>query len=102
MITGATTRFGISARIRTFYVRTIGNGPRASSCPPTGAIPLLTRRVYVSNDALGRSLAHEIGHILLNPGPHSTDVTNIMATTNSSPLGETIDDGQCNRIYGNA
>jgi len=83
-------------------VRALNTGSRADSCPPTGAIALLNRRVYVSNDAMGRSLAHEIGHILLNPGPHRTDVTNIMATTNRSPLGETIDDGQCNTIYRNA
>lgn len=102
MINGATTRFGLSARIRTFYVPALNTGSRADSCPPTGSSALLRRRVYVTNDGMGRSLAHEIGHILLDPGPHRTNVANIMTPTNSSPLGETIDDGQCNTIYRNA
>lgn len=102
MISGATTRFGLSARIRTFYVPALSTKSRADSCPPTGASALLSRRVYVTNDAIGRSLAHEIGHILINPGPHKSDVTNIMAVSNKSPLGETIDDKQCDRIYRNA
>jgi len=102
MNNGATARFGLSARIRAFYVSVLSSGDRASSCPPTGSIPLQRRVAWVSNTGLGRSLAHELGHILLDPGPHKTATSNIMTPTNTAPLGETIDDTQCARIYSKA
>ncbi|MBR0713548.1 DUF4157 domain-containing protein [Bradyrhizobium liaoningense] len=102
LINGAMTTFGLSARIRTFYVPTLSTHNRADSCPPGISTALASRAAYVSNDAMGRSLAHEMGHILLDSGAHRKAVTNIMTSTNEAPLGETIDDGQCNTIYRNA
>ncbi|TPQ34852.1 hypothetical protein C2U70_16000 [Bradyrhizobium guangdongense] len=102
LINGATTTFGLSARIRTFYVPTLSSHNRADSCPPGISTALARRTAYVSNDAMGRSLAHEMGHILLDSGAHRTAATDIMTSTNAAPLGETIDDGQCNTIYRNA
>jgi hypothetical protein len=98
----ATAKYGMGARIRAFYVRAISTTARASTCPPSRAGALLNGFTWVSNTAMGRSLAHEIGHNLLDPGPHTGGTTNIMAPTNKAPTGETIDDPRCNRIYNNA
>ena len=106
---GAATTHGLSARFRAFYVETISGSPRAYSLPPycaTGAQASLVNMMAVSNSGQDRSLAHELGHILLNSDKHTgiddpSTTDNLMVPTNTA-TGETLDATQCTKIYGNA
>ena len=100
---GATTRFGLGARIRAFYPATFsGYSSAGYSVPPfcaTGAASPLRGMVVLSNATTREDLAHEVGHILLNSGVHPA--TNLM-----SPFGGRIvvrlTDPQCRTIHSNA
>lgn len=106
---GATGTFGLSGRIRAFYVESLVGGSRATSFPAnwaTGAAAPYEGMVIVTNGADTRTLAHEIGHILLNVDgtvhtTHPGGTGNIMEPT-SSATGSTLDPSQCPVIFGNA
>jgi Domain of unknown function (DUF4157) len=98
----ATARFGLASRIRAFYVQSVSSGARAESCIPAGAVGYLSRVSWITNSATGRTLGHEVGHILLNSGAHPAGTTNIMSPTNQAPVGETVTNPQCTTIYNNA
>jgi Domain of unknown function (DUF4157) len=101
---GATTELGLSSRIRAFYVASISSGSRADSYPPycaTGTAAPLSGMVTVSNSGASRSLAHELGHILLNSATHPADTTNLMNPTNTATDNK-LTPSQCATIYTNA
>ena len=106
---GATTTHKLSSRFRAFYVESISDKPRAYSLPPycaTGTHAPMVNMLAVSDTGEDRSLAHELGHILLNSGDHTgiddpSSKDNLMVPTNDA-TGEVIDATQCTRIYGNA
>jgi len=101
----ATAQFGLASRIRAFYVLDVGSHARAESYPPycaTGAAAVIRGMAKITNTGTGRTLGHEVGHILLNSGAHPAGATNIMSPTNQAPQGETISDAQCTTIYNNA
>jgi hypothetical protein len=104
MFREATTRFGLSARIRAFFPATFsGYNSAGYSVPPycaTGPAGLLRNVAILSNDADTGDLAHEIGHILLNSGVHP-GAPNLMNPF-GPPQGQTITNAQCAAIYGNA
>jgi hypothetical protein len=105
--TGLTTRFGLSSRIRVFYVEDMTPTERAVSFPPfcaSGARAPFVDHAYVTNTGARRSLAHEFGHILLNADTHTTHpggTDNLMEPTNTA-TGETLEASQCATIFSNA
>jgi hypothetical protein len=106
---GATSEFGLSGRIRAFYVESLVGGARATSFPhnwATGTAAPYEGMVIVTNSGATRSLAHEIGHILLDADggvhtKHPGGTDNIMEPTDSS-TGSTLDPAQCPTIFANA
>jgi hypothetical protein len=106
---GATAQFGLTGRIRAFYVESLVGGSRATSFPAnwaTGAAAPYEGMVIVTNGGATRTLAHEIGHILLDADgtvhtTHPGGTGNIMEPTSSS-TGSTLDPSQCPTIFGNA
>jgi hypothetical protein len=106
---GATSAFGLSSRIRAFYVEAIDPPARATSRPPvwaTGPAAPYADMVIVTNGAASRSLAHEFGHLLLNVSgavhtAHPGGTDNLMEPTDSA-TGETLEPTQCTTIFANA
>ncbi len=101
---GATAKMKLSSRIRAFYAATISSSSRADSYPPycaTGNAAPLNGMASVSNSAASRSLAHEIGHILLNSPDHPADTANLMHPTNSATDSK-LTPAQCATAYANA
>jgi hypothetical protein len=102
LVQGATARFGVAARVRAFFPATFslaaGRGlSRAASCGPVAS---KRNTAIVQNAATERTLAHELGHILLDPGPHQAAATqNVMVPTAVSPLGEAFTDTDCGTIH---
>lgn len=104
LMSGATADFGLSSRIRAFFVATINDGTPAYDFPPfcaTGSAAPLQNMAIVSNSASVRGLAHEIGHILLNSDDHPADPANLMSAP-ATPPGEQLTSAQCATIFANA
>ena len=113
MFIGATAHFNLSGRIRVFYVGSITPSSTpfgdidAYSIPPfvaIGASAALENMVVITNTASERSLAHELGHILLNEGNKAhtdMDPEYLMSPAGPTP-GERITPTQCGTIFANA
>jgi len=102
LVTGATTRFGMSARLRAFFPATF-SGITASgySCTPGGTAPVRRNMMVIQNDADTDSLAHELGHILINLDSHTT--AGLMSPRPSTGWRvDSITDAHCGRLYRNA
>ena len=102
---GATARFGLSSRLRGFYLLDIGSHARAESYPPycvTGGAAAVRNMMKITNNSNGRTLAHEAGHILLNNGNHPANLQRVMGPAGAAPQGETFTDAECSTIYANA
>ncbi|TDW22079.1 eCIS core domain-containing protein [Kribbella kalugense] len=102
LVPAATARFGLTSRIRAFFPRTFSLAAgRGFSWPAScGPVPSKRNTIVVQNAGTERTLAHEIGHILLNPGPHQAAATqNVMVPTAVSPLAERFTDADCASIY---
>src|SRR5262249_41613780 len=106
---GAAQKYGLSSRMRAYYVKSITVNPAAYGyslgpyCATGPAAPYVNNLV-IEADALADTLAHELGHILINRGAHSgiddpNDTNNLMV---GGRTGSDIDDSQCQRIYKNA
>lgn len=104
MIQGATTDFGLSARFRAFFPATFtGMTGSGYSCTPSSSPHRLIRNTaVVQNDADTDSLAHELGHILINLGTHPR--TGLMSGRPARPAWrvDSITDAHCARLYRNA
>jgi len=101
---GASATFKLSSKLRAFYVDTISSGSRGDSYPPycaTGTAAPLSGMATVSNSGADRTLAHELGHILINSGDHPADTKNLMHPTNTA-TGNELTDAQKTTIYANA
>ena len=107
---GATGAFGLSGRIRAFYVQDMNPSVALATSFPavwaTGAAAPYTGMVVVTNGAASRSLAHEIGHILLNADgavhtSHPGGTSNLMEPT-ATATGESLDATQCATIFANS
>ena len=69
----------------------------------SGPSSTLVPRGLVQNTATERSLAHELGHLLLDPGPHQVAATgNVMVPTAAAPLAESFTNADCTTIHGHA
>jgi peptidoglycan hydrolase-like protein with peptidoglycan-binding domain len=98
--TGASADFGLSSPIRVFYVASTTPSDRGYSFPPfcaTGASAGLNGMAAVTNTAASRTLAHELGHILMNSPTHPPDTNNLMHETNTA-TGEQLTAAQCATI----
>jgi Domain of unknown function (DUF4157) len=107
---GATAAFHLGGRIHAFYVDdtnpVVGLATSFPAVWATGLAAPYTGMVIVTNRAARRSLAHEIGHILLNvtgavhtSHPGATD--NLMEPT-ATATGETLEPTQCATIFANS
>jgi hypothetical protein len=98
---GATAAFNLSARFRAFFAPDLtGINASGYSFPPycaTGAGSRFLNTLVVQNSGDTSTLAHEMGHILLNSGGHPA--ATIMQPR---PRPNEITDPQCTTIYGNA
>jgi hypothetical protein len=104
LFSGASADFGLSSRIRAFYVHSTTPSEPAYSFPPfcaTGAASVVRNMAVVTNTASVRGLAHEFGHILLNNGNHPSDPLNLMSAPGSPP-GEQLTPADCATIFANA
>ena len=94
LFAGATADFALTSPLRIFYVDSLTSADRAYSIPPfcaTGGSAGLSGMAAVSNTAMSRSLAHELGHILFNSANHHLgDTNNLMHPTNTA-TGEQLD-----------
>jgi hypothetical protein len=104
---GANKDFALAGRIRVFYVKALKGGDRAASCRLAGVPKLLQHVTWMGNDATGRTLGHELGHQFLDSDAGvddhpKKDTKRLLATSNISPLGETLTDKECDRIHKNA
>jgi hypothetical protein len=108
MYNGATNEFGLTQRIRAFFVQ---DCPASGySQPPycaTGAGRVVRDMAVVNNSGDTDTLAHEMGHILINSGSHRP-AGSIMEPRQlhgnpqeSSRPTVIISDRQCDRIYRN-
>jgi hypothetical protein len=85
-------------------VSLISSGDRGYSYPPycaTGAAAPISGMANVSNSGASRTLAHELGHILINSGDHPADTNNLMHPTNTA-TGNELTAAQKASIYANA
>lgn len=99
---GAVTAFSLSSRLKAFYVRSLSTGDRGNSHPPYCAgTGVAASTINVANSGRRRTLAHEIGHILLNSGDHPAATDNLMHPTNTS-TGENLTAAQRSTIFANA
>lgn len=98
----ASTRFGLSGRIRAFFVATYSgySGGLAYSVPPycaTGAASAVRGMVIIQNASNRGDLAHEAVHILQNSGTH-LPAPNLMS---ADPVAAALNNVQCTAIYRN-
>ena len=104
MVQGATTDFGLNARFRAFFVGTFTgvNGSGYSCTPDDAPVPTLRNTAVIQNDADTDSLSHELGHILINLGPHTA--TGLMSGRPALPARrvDEISDPHCTRMYNHA
>ena len=109
MFDGATSKHGLSSRMRFFFVASLTpSTARAYSIPPFRAIGGQASYVdhgVVSNTALTDTVAHELGHILIDSGAQTAivnpaDITNLMFAPGRT--GSNLDATQCATIFGNA
>jgi hypothetical protein len=104
MYTGARAAFGLGARIQAFFVRDMLGVPAttiANSTPAfcaTGPAAPFRGVAVVQNVTDTDTLAHEIGHILLNSGAHPA---NTLMTANV-PFPNELPNPQCTTIWNNA
>ncbi|MEA3029108.1 MAG: hypothetical protein QOG13_433 [Sphingomonadales bacterium] len=98
MFQGATAAFGLSARIRAFFV--LGADPSvAGYANPVFCAPAeLRNMIVVTNKGDTSVLAHEIGHILANVDGHTSNTL----MTKGWPQPNELADNQCARMYKNA
>ncbi len=101
---GAGRAWGLTGRVRVFYVESAHPRDRGRSVPlscakgPAASIPEM---LMVTNIGVDRTLAHELGHILLNPGSHGEPANNLMHVTNTA-TGNDLTPSQCATIFANA
>jgi hypothetical protein len=101
---GASATFGLGARFRAFFPATFSgvNGSGYSCIASDAPTPLMRNTAVVRNDGDTDSLAHELGHILINLGPHTA--VGLMSPRPALPAWrvDEISNPHCTRLYNNA
>jgi len=100
LIPAVTNTFGLHSRLRAFYFENINPSARATSHPEYCSDSLTLNHIYMTNRAADRTLAHEIGHILLNGYFHELPADNLMHPSNSA-TGSNLTSEQCETIRNN-
>src|SRR5262249_30389720 len=99
---GAPAAFGLSSRIKVFYVASMtprNQGVATSALCATSVKAPLRDMVVVTNGHDRRTLAHEFGHILMNTfGDHSVRSDNLLHIS-SGATGERLEPVQCGIIF---
>jgi len=109
MYDGATAELHLTSRMRAFYAQTFsGHNALGYSIPlfcATGAAAPYVNHLVMKDASLHDTLAHELGHILLNSKDHQgidnpADKKNLMVSPGRT--ASDIDASQCKIIYNNA
>jgi hypothetical protein len=88
-------RPGPSSALHAYYVPRMTAGSRGEAFTPTDN---KTSAVVISDSAASDSLAHEIGHVLLDSGVHTTDPDELMASGRIRNVGvDKITTDQCTK-----
>jgi hypothetical protein len=86
-------RPGPAGALHAYYVPRMSAGSRGEAFTPTDN---KTSAVVISDSAASDSLAHEIGHVLLDSGVHTTDPDELMASGTIRNVGvDKITAAQC-------
>jgi hypothetical protein len=95
---------GFNARFRAFYVDTLtGIAAAAYSCRPSSSPhPLLRNTIVLDNSADTATLAHELGHILIDIGHIAAPALMDPTITGAGTQVPAISDAHCTRAYNNA
>jgi hypothetical protein len=102
LVNGAVAAFSLSSRLKAFFVASLSSGARGNSAPPyCGGTTVAVNTIAVTNSGASRTLAHEIGHVLLDSGDHPAATDNLMHPTNTS-TGENLTATQRSTIFANA
>jgi hypothetical protein len=100
---GASATFGFSARFHAFFPATVSglNASGYSCIPSDGPAALFRNKVVVENSGDTATLAHELGHILINLGPHPA--VGLMSARPAAPATRLpqVSDPHCTRLYNN-
>ncbi|MEL6476896.1 MAG: DUF4157 domain-containing protein [Pseudomonadota bacterium] len=99
MVTNSRATYNIATnRFRAYFVMdAVGFSALGWSCTASSAHPLNRGLIVVLNTGWGDTLAHEIGHHLLNPGSHRSTGTILESPGPRTRVG--ITDAQCDRMY---
>lgn len=100
LLPAVNSTFGLNGRIKVFYFESISPGARATSHPQYCSTPLALNHVYMTNMADPRTLAHEMGHILLNGYFHELPADNLMHISNTA-TSSNLTPEQCATIRSN-
>jgi hypothetical protein len=91
-------RPGGNAVIHIYYVPSMSAGSRGEAFWPAAA-PALAPAVVVSDSAASDTLAHELGHVLLDDGGHSADPDNLIASGSIRNVGvDNLNSAQCSKV----
>ena len=100
VLTYATANFGIPGRFHAFYVKDSTVDARGYSCRVAG---VYGESLWIHNSAAPRTLAHEMGHVLIDTADHQgicdTEANDNVMTPSDNASGEVIDKQQCTRAY---
>jgi len=92
--------FNMRGRLHVLYFEKINPSARATSHPEYCSSALTLNHIYMTNTAAPRTLAHEIGHILLNGLFHNLPADNLMHPSNTA-TGSNLTPEQCATIRSN-
>jgi hypothetical protein len=101
-MTIALLQVGTTGRLHAHYVKDSTVDARGYSCTVSG---LYGETLWIHNSAAPRTLAHEMGHVLINTADHAgicdTEAKDNVMTPSDNASGEVIDKQQCARAYSN-
>lgn len=89
---------GGASVIHAYFVPSMSAGSRGEAFLPS-ITPSLPAALVISDSAASDTLAHELGHILLDAAGHSTDPDNLMASGTIRNVGvDKLDATQCGKV----
>jgi hypothetical protein len=92
--------FGLNSRLKVLYFEQINPGARGTSHRLGNSTTITRDHIYMTNTAAPRTLAHEIGHILLDGNFHHLPSDNLMHPSDTA-TGSNLTPQQCSTIISN-
>jgi hypothetical protein len=87
---------GGAAAVHAYFVPSMSAGSRGESFIPSEDH---ISAVVISDSAVSDSLAHELGHVVLDDGTHNADPDNLMATGSIRNVGvDKLNATQCGKV----